>query len=113
MVHVTVQGDKVLFEVKGLHKLWALKSRFEVPRSEILDVRKDPAAARAPKGWRVPGTYIPGLITAGTYYRKGKRTFCDVCSPDDAVALTLGNARYNRLIVEVEDPDGVVRSLAG
>ncbi|WP_248884202.1 hypothetical protein [Acidithiobacillus acidisediminis] len=113
MVHVTLQNDTVLFEVMGLHKLWSLKSRLEIPLSEIISVHKYSAAAHDSKGWRVAGTYIPDLITAGTYYCDGKRSFWDSCNGDNAIFVTLTNNRYNQLIVEVEDPDVVIHSLDG
>ena len=31
MVEITIAGDKAVFEVKGSHKLWSLRSRLEVP----------------------------------------------------------------------------------
>ena len=65
MVTVTVQGDRVRFEVEGWDKLWALRSHLEIPLEHILAVRADPEPAR---GWwhglRLPGTQIPGLLTS-------------------------------------------------
>lgn len=111
MIHVTRDGDKVVFDVKGLHKLWALKSRLEVPRMNIRSARRDAATARGRKGWRVPGTYVPGLITAGTFYLEGKRIFWDVSDPDKAVVVELEDEKYNQLVIEVEDPDAVINLL--
>ena len=31
MVEVTIEGDKALFTVEGLHKLWCFRSRLEIP----------------------------------------------------------------------------------
>src|SRR5262249_36633165 len=70
MVTVTVEDDRVRFEVEGWDKLWAFKSQLEIPIAHIESVRLDPEAAR---GWwhglRLPGTQIPGLITAGTFFQ--------------------------------------------
>ena len=111
MIHVTRDGDKVLFEVKGLHKLWALKSRLEISRTNIRGARRDAAAVRGWKGWRIPGTYVPGLITAGTFYLDGKRIFWDVSNPDKAVIVELDDEEYNQLVIEVENPDAVISLL--
>ena len=35
MVTVTVEGDKAHFEVEGTHRLWALRSRLEIPLEHI------------------------------------------------------------------------------
>lgn len=113
MVDVRIEGNTVVFDVRGLHKLWALKSRIEVPRGRIADVRHDPAAARSWwKGWRAPGTHVPGLITAGTYYLHGERVFWDVRDASRAVVVELDGHAYDRLVIEVEDPAAVVALLA-
>ena len=41
MVSVSVQGDRVAFEVEGWDRLWALKSRLEIPLAHIRAVRAD------------------------------------------------------------------------
>jgi len=111
MIQVERQGDKVVFEVLGLHKLWALKSRLEIPAAHVRSARRDPDAVRGWKGWRAPGTYVPGLIAAGTFYLKGQRLFWDVRNADNVVVVDLADEEYQQLVIEVEDPDAVVRLL--
>ena len=105
MVEVTVREGLAVFEVEGMDKLWALKSRLEIPLAHIRDVRLDSEAAR---GWwhglRAPGTNVPGVLTAGTFYQHGKRIFWDVHDPERVIVIALKDERYDELIVEVEDP---------
>ncbi len=56
----------------------------------------------------MPGTSIPGVITAGTFYQHNQRVFWDVHNPDNAVVIELRDERYNELIVEVANPSGAV-----
>jgi hypothetical protein len=35
----------------------------------------------------MPGTNIPGVLTAGTFYQDGKRVFWDVHNPDNTVVI--------------------------
>ena len=111
MIQVGREGDKIVFEVLGLHKLWALKSRLEIPAAHIRGARRYPGAVKGWKGWRAPGTYVPGLITAGTFYLKGQRLFWDVRDAENTVVVELDDEKYLQLIVEVEDPDAVVKLL--
>jgi hypothetical protein len=112
MVTVTVEGDHVRFEVEGWDKLWALRSRLEIPLQHILAVRADPEPAR---GWwhglRLPGTEIPGLLTAGSFYQSEGFVFFDVHDPERTVVIDLDHEHYKRLVIEVEDPNDAVRTL--
>ena len=105
LVDLSVSGGNLVLHVRGADKLWALKSSLEIPLAHVAAIRADPAAAR---GWyhglRMPGTNIPGVLTAGTFYQDGKRVFWDVHNPDNAVVIELNDERYNELIVEVADP---------
>ena len=62
-------------------------------------------------GWRLPGTHIPGSLKAGTFYLfnspDDKPTFFDVQHASNVVVLDLADEHYNRLVIEVADPDAV------
>jgi hypothetical protein len=109
MVSVVVEGDRVRFEVEGWDKLWALKSRLEIPLAHIKAVRADPEPAR---GWwhgvRLPGTEIPGVLTTGSFYQRDGFVFYDVHDPERTVVIELAHEHYHRLVIEVENPDDVV-----
>jgi hypothetical protein len=109
MVELSISGGNLVLHVMGADKLWALKSSLEIPLKHIAEIKADPAKAR---GWwhgiRLPGTSIPGVLTAGTFYQDGKRVFWDVHNPDNTVVIELKDERYNELIVEVVNPDAAV-----
>ena len=112
MVDVQIRGDTVVFEVEGLHKLWALRSRLEIPLAHVRSVRADPEAARGLwHGLRLAGSDIPGLFAAGTFYRHGGLVFYDVRDPSHAVVVELDDEAHQRLIIEVRDPAAVVSAL--
>ena len=112
MVNVIVRGDRVRFEVEGWDQLWALKSQLEIPLAHIRGVRADPEPAR---GWwhglRLPGTRIPGLLTAGSFYQSGGFVFYDVHDPERTVVIELDHEHYQRLVIEVANPADVVTML--
>jgi hypothetical protein len=113
MVEITIGGDRVRFAVQGWDKLWAFRSVLEIPLAHIRSVRKDAEPAR---GWwhglRLPGTQIPGLLTAGTFYRSDGAVFYDVHNPEQTIVLELDHEHYRRLVIEVADPDVAVATLA-
>ncbi len=87
----------------------------EPARSALLEdsgVRADPTVARGWwKGLRAPGTHVPGVITAGTFYHHGKCIFWDVKDPEKTIVIELADDRYDQLIIEVEDPPAEVQRI--
>lgn len=110
MVDLSVSDGNLVLHVRGADQLWALKSTLEIPLRHIAGITADPSVAQ---GWwhgiKLPGTNIPGILTAGTFYQHGKCVFWDVHNPDNTVVIDLHDERYNRLVVEVADPDAAVQ----
>ena len=110
LVDLSVAESKLTLHIRGSDKLWAFKSSLEIPLVHIASVRADPEIAR---GWwhgiRMPGTSVPGVITAGTFYQDGKRVFWDVHHPENTIVIDLLDERFNQLVVEVADPQAAVR----
>jgi hypothetical protein len=112
MVDVSIREDRVRFEVEGWDKFWALKSQLEIPIAHIRAARVDPEPARGWwHGFRLPGTQIPGILTAGTFYQSDGFVFYDVHDPERTVVIDLDHEHYKRLVIEVADPADVVARL--
>lgn len=114
MVELHVSGNTLVLRLMGADKLWALKSSLEIPLEHIARIRADPTIAH---GWyhgiKAPGTNIPGVLTAGTFYHHGRCVFWDVHHPDKTIVIELKDDRYNELIVEVADPKAAVELVEG
>ncbi|MEP6571761.1 MAG: hypothetical protein ABJD11_03665 [Gemmatimonadota bacterium] len=112
MVTVTYSPTSAIFEVEGIDKLWALRSRLEIPLAHVVTARVDPTVAQ---GWwhglRLGGTNMPGILTAGTFYHEGGLVFWDVHHPERTIVVELTHEHYRALIIEVEQPQQVVEEL--
>jgi hypothetical protein len=109
MVTLHIAEQSLTVEVAGLHKLWSFRSSLTIPLAHIVDAHLATDEARKSwHGWRVPGTHMPGLITAGTYYDGSGRVFWDVCDPARAIEIVLHDDAFARLVVEVEDPAAAI-----
>ena len=112
MIEISLGPGMLILDVQGWSKLWTLKSRLEIPLENIRGVRVDPEIARGWwKGIRAPGTHIPGVIVAGTFYHDGKRVFWDVRDAERTIVLELLDESYDQLIVEVADPLAAVAKI--
>jgi hypothetical protein len=114
MVKIELTPTTLIARVQGLDKLWAFKGHLEVPLAHVTGIER---AAEEARSWfhgiRAPGTSIPGVITAGTFYEHGNRVFWDVHHPDNTVAIVLADEKYQRLVVEVEDVDATIAAVRG
>ncbi len=105
MVEIYINESKAIFEIKGWHKIWTLKNRIEIPLENIKSIVKDSTRKKGLwKGWRLPGTQIPGIIIAGSFYLNGKWNFWDVTQKDKTVVVALKNERYHELVIDVANP---------
>ncbi len=111
MVAINKENGNFVFEVKGLHKLWAFKNQLTIPAEHITGVHQNTNSVSGWKGWRIPGTSIPGIITAGTYYKKDGKTFWDVCNMNKSIVVELKDENYDKLVIEVENPENAIKTL--
>ena len=115
MTKIEVVDDTLKIEVLGWDKLWSFKSRLEFPLGHVVKVRRWERELDRFK-WltlRAPGTSLPGVITAGTYHRKGEHMFYAVHKFARALVIELKDEWYSRVVVEVEDPDAVLKLFLG
>jgi hypothetical protein len=112
VAEVEVTENALIVHVRGMDRLWALKSRLEIPLSHLVGAEVDPGLARKwHKGIRAGGTHVPGVITAGTFYQEDERVFWDVHDPVKTVVIQLRDERYARLVIEVENPSAMAAAI--
>lgn len=78
------------------HKLW------EIPLTHIQQV----TTAEPQSSWkelRAPGSFIPGLIKAGTYYTNRGKEFWYVNRETNYLSIELQDESYQRIILTIND----------
>lgn len=111
MVKVSQQGDSFIFEPQGWHRLWTFRSRIAVPAASVVHAGRTDENVSWIWGLRLLGTHVPGIIAAGTYRVDGRTVFYDVTDRRRAVAVELRNHFFDRMVIEVSDPDAVIALL--
>jgi hypothetical protein len=106
MVTLSIVDGNLHCEVEGMHKIWACKSSLDIPLEHIQGVEIRSAETQSWwHGWKVMGTDMPGVIAAGLFRVKGKWVFWDVTHPDNAIDISLLDETYDRLLIEVRNPE--------
>ena len=109
MAEVELAQDALIVPLESMDRLLTLRSRLEVPLSNVEGAEADPEEARRRwHGIMERGIWVPGPITAGTFYQEGELVFWDVHDPEKTVVIRLRDERCARLIIEVEDPEATV-----
>ena len=102
--------DKLLVRPVGLVRVWALSKGLECPVTNITDVGVSERKGLV-KGWRFPGTHLPGVMTAGTFRSHGEKDLWMVGRAKEVLVIELHDQPYRHLIVQVEDPHAAVEAL--
>jgi hypothetical protein len=107
--------DRGLLRVRlhGLDVVWAARRRLVVPLDHVKGARTDPALAR--RGPWLGAGYTDALldyaVAAGPMLVHGRREFWDVHHPERAVVIELEGEPYERLVLEVADPEGAAAAV--
>jgi len=115
MTDVELSSNALHVNVIGVDKILALRSHLEIPLTNVLGAAPLDAQTKADLrgSLRVPGTYVPGVIIAGSYYQWGKKEwmFWDVAHPENAIVISLDHEKFTRLVIEVADPTATIASI--
>lgn len=65
---ITITPTELIVSPAGLDRLWALKGAIRVPWRHVTGIFRDQGAFEERKGLRLPGTAIPGLYYAGSFF---------------------------------------------
>lgn len=102
MKTITVSDDSVSIRLTGWDMIWAFKRSLLIPFSCISEVYGRPKELKPP--WiRAPGTQIPGVIVAGTYFGRGRKEFWSCRYKSESMVFDLKAHRYTRVVIDIDD----------
>jgi hypothetical protein len=114
-IRVSCSSDAVVVSLTGLDRLFALKTRLDIPESRIasVEVMSRTSVPPTPGTWlRHPGTHIPGLIRHGSYGTEPNREFWAVYRQTDVLVVTVEGWSYRRIVLGTRDPHADEASIA-
>ncbi|HET7272000.1 MAG TPA: hypothetical protein VFI90_13050 [Rubrobacter sp.] len=99
--YVEVHGDYLVVDVRGVEKAMKLLTRLRIPMEHVRGAEIDPTIEHTLwRGWRIPGVHLPGVRFYDVHGHK-----------DKTIVIHLKDETYDRMIVEVPDPDEVVTKI--
>ena len=113
MTRVEIVDGRLEIEILGWHKLWAFRSHLSFPLEHLVSAERWNREKHR-LDWRTigaPRTAIPWVIVAGIFHNRGRHYFYDVCRFSRTIVIDLRDEWYTRVVVEVEDPDAVLRMI--
>lgn len=107
---VRVDDDVVRVRLRGTWPVLALRRSLTIPRAHVRAASAVADARPMLEGFRV-GTYVPGGPIAGVFTTRDRRAFWAV-RRRAALVLDLTGEGLDRVVVETDDPAGIVDALA-
>ncbi len=108
MVIIKRAETHFIFKLKGIHKLWTLTNKILIPIDHVVKAYPNQNRLSLLNGIRMPGTYIPGLIIAGTYLVNEGKVFYDLTRGKRSIVVQLKEEKYKKLIIDVKDVPGAL-----
>lgn len=111
-MNISIVGDRVRIELEWYEQLWAFTwdKSWDIPLSHIESV----TSAEPQSNWaeiRAPGTFLPGVIKAGTYYSSRGKEFWYVTREKDYLTLELKDEPFKRIILTVDNSEDWVERI--
>lgn len=116
MADIELTDDRLIIHIRGIDKVLALTSKFEVPKGHVKNAHSgidDEAKEQLDKSMRLPGAYMPGIAIAGRFYEHGKWMFWDIHKGEKAITVDVDHEKYNKVVIEVDDPAATVERING
>jgi hypothetical protein len=104
-MQLTLEADELQIKLTRMERFWAvhLGQTITVPLTQIRAVTTDTPQTN----WqeiRSPGTAVPGLIKAGTYYYDRVRSFWYTQPKKPVLTLELApDAYYRKIVLAIDD----------
>ncbi len=103
MPRLVLTDRDLIVHLTAWESIWSLRRSFRVPLAHVRGATEDNGFGGTALGLRIPGTYIPGLIAAGTFIKDGDKQFVYTRPRLRTVVIELAGNDWARLVIGVPD----------
>lgn len=103
---LSANTDQLTIKFQGFEIIWGVKSKLILERSEVTNVEWRPGKLdpESYKGWRCPGTSIPGVFLAGSFAHNGRWQFwCVYLNRPGEIVITTNKKRYRKIRISANE----------
>lgn len=103
MPQIEITESDLVVHLDKWEQLFSFVHRVKVPLGQVVSARENNGLEGLKLGWRLPGTYIPFILAAGTFISKGARQFVYRRRGLKTVVIDLKGNAWARLIIGTTD----------
>ena len=99
-----ITNGQLKVNLSWIERVASLRWGVSVPLSQVRGATVDRGAVPAQLGIRAPGTGFPGVIAAGTFYKRLDKQFVYWGVGESVVVVELDGHKFRRLILGTSNP---------
>ncbi len=112
MAELILDGIDLVLKLSTLEKVEGVHGDIRVPLSSVQSISVVEDVIHAVHGIKMPGSRLPGIFAMGTFISGNHTIFAIVHHQNKrGVQVRLQGAKYDALIVGVEEPETLVKDL--
>ena len=104
--------DELVVHLRAWEALLSLHRSIRIPLAHVRGATADDGYRGRELGLRAPGTGLPGILSAGTFYKNGDRQFVFIGPRTHPVVIELANEKWKRIVLGVEDARHTVAAVS-
>ena len=105
--------DELVVHLKAWEAVAALQRSIRIPLANVRGASEDEGFRGRELGLRAPGTGLPGVLHAGTFYKDGDRQFVFIGPGTHPVVIELAKEKWDRIVLGVEDARRTAAEVSG
>jgi hypothetical protein len=104
--------DKLVVHLRPWERLASLHQSIRIPLAHVRGATADDGYRGWELGLRAPGTGLPGILHAGTFYKNGDRQFVFIGRKTHPLVIELANERWQRIVLGLADARGAAAAVS-
>jgi hypothetical protein len=101
-VKLNIEDSKLHIKLNPLEMLFGHRGSFTIPLSNVASASTE-KPGREWKQVRAPGTYVPFVIRAGTYYGRQSKEFWQTTVGRPSLTIELRDWDYDRIVLTLSN----------